>query len=481
MKNCFLPSAKTVLPAAALMLGLSCSLSAAASPALPSTSGALHVDGTVLLDSHNEPIQLKGISTHGLAWFPQYVNNDCFRQLREDFNANVVRLAMYTSEYGGYCNGGDQAALKQLIDDGVSYASENDLYVIIDWHILSDGNPNTHKDAAAAFFQEVSARYADAENVLYEICNEPNGGTTWAEIKSYAEDIIPVIRANDEDAIILVGTPNWSQFVDQAAADPITGYDNIMYTLHYYAATHTDSLRSTMTAAIESGLPIFVSEYGICDASGNGAIDQTQADLWIQTLDAYGVSYVAWNLSNKAETSAIFRTDCEKTSGFTLDDLSESGHWVYEMLHKDPAGEETEKAQIDLPPESTETQPAASAAESTDSEPTLADSAADASHTSGSFTYTAEVVNSWEANGNSFFQYAVSVQNPSDEPCSQWSIDLPFNGSISLSDGWNGDYTVQDSVLHITSKSYNGAIAAGGEVTDIGFILSGAADLALAD
>ena len=142
------------------------------------------------------------------------------------------------------------------------------MYAIIDWHILSDGNPQTHQSEAKTFFSEMSKEFAKNTNVLYEICNEPNGNTSWSQIKSYAQEVIPAIRKNDPDAVILVGTPNWSQYVDQAAADPIRGYDNIMYTLHFYADTHRDSLQSTMVSALSKGLPIFVSEYGICDASG---------------------------------------------------------------------------------------------------------------------------------------------------------------------------------------------------------------------
>ena len=297
-----------------------------------SATSSLHVDGSRLTDSTGNTIQLKGISTHGLAWFPEYVNEECFRQLKDEWNVNVIRLAMYTAEYGGYCTGGDQAHLKELVRNGVEYATASDMYVIIDWHILSDGNPNTYKEDAKIFFTEMAKLYADYDNVLYEICNEPNGATSWNDIKSYAEEIIPVIRSYDKNGIIIVGTPNWSQYVDQAAADPITGYDNIMYALHFYAATHTDSLRNTMVSAINAGLPVFVSEYGICDASGNGAIDEYQAAQWINLMDEYGISYVAWNLSNKEETSAIFSSKCGKISNFTEDDLSSSGKWVYHML-----------------------------------------------------------------------------------------------------------------------------------------------------
>lgn len=302
--------------------------------ACPSVNGTLHVDGTQLVDKNGHPVQLRGISTHGLAWFPDYVNEDCFRQLHEEWQANVIRLAMYTAEYGGYCTGGDREALKKLIHDGVSFAERQDMYAVIDWHILSDSNPNTYLEDAKAFFGEMAGKYAESDHVLYEICNEPNGSTSWGEIKAYAEQVISVIRAQDEDAVILVGTPNWSQYIDQAAADPIASYENIMYTLHFYAATHTDDLRGKLIGAVESGLPVFVSEYGICDASGNGAIDTAQADLWVETLDKYGISYIAWNLSNKEETSAMLKSGCGKTSGFTQEDLSESGKWVYEMLRK---------------------------------------------------------------------------------------------------------------------------------------------------
>lgn len=294
---------------------------------------ALHVEGTTLKNAAGQPVQLRGFSTHGLAWFPQYVNRDLFGQLKSDFGANVVRLAMYTSEYGGYCSGGDREQLKQLVRDGVEYATELGMYVIVDWHILSDGNPATYQADAKDFLGQMSREFADHDNVIYEICNEPNGGTTWAQIKAYAEDVIPVIRQNT-DALILVGTPNWSQFVGDAAADPIKGQENIMYTLHFYAATHKDDLRNAMTSALDAGLPIFVSEFGICDASGNGGIDRDSASAWLKLMNDRGVSYVAWNLSNKAETSAIFRSDCQKTSGFGEGDYSESGLWLKEMYNK---------------------------------------------------------------------------------------------------------------------------------------------------
>lgn len=306
---------------------------AGAALASPSVNGALHVEGTSLMDQNGHPVQLRGISTHGIAWFPDYINEECFRQLHEEWKVNVIRLAMYTAESGGYCTDGDKEWLKSLIRDGVKYAGEQDMYAIIDWHILSDADPNIYKEEAKAFFAEMAETFAEADHVLYEICNEPNGSTGWSEIKAYASEVIPAIRSRNEDAVIIVGTPNWSQFVDQAAADPITDYENLMYTLHFYAATHTDELRGKMAEAVGNGLPVFVTEYGICDAGGSGAIDEGQANLWVEAMNQYGISYAAWNLSNKEETSAILNSTCTKTSGFTEEDLSASGKWLHQMLN----------------------------------------------------------------------------------------------------------------------------------------------------
>lgn len=299
------------------------------------SAGRLHVKGTKLVDKKGHEVQLRGVSTHGLSWYPQYVNDKCFAQLHDKWGANVVRLAMYTEEYNGYCSGDakNRSDLKKLIKKGVRLAKKHKMYVIVDWHILSDGNPNSHKKEAKAFFREMSREFKGYNNVIYEICNEPNNGTSWKEIKSYARCVISTIRKNDKKAVIVVGTPTWSQDVDQAAADPIKG-DNIMYALHFYAATHKADLRNKMTAAINKGLPVFVTEYGICDASGNGAIDKKEADRWVQTMDEYGVSYIAWNLSNKQESSSIIKSSCSKVSGFKKSELSDEGKWLYHLLRK---------------------------------------------------------------------------------------------------------------------------------------------------
>ena len=297
--------------------------------------GALHVENGKLTDENGNTVQLYGMSTHGIAWFPQYINYDSFRTLRDDWNTNCIRLAMYTAEYGGYCAGGDKEQLKQLVRDGVSYATELGMYVIIDWHILSDCDPNQNKDEAIAFFREMVEAFADNDNVLYEICNEPNGGTSWDSIKSYAEEVIPVIRAQKPDAVILVGTPTWSQEIDKAAASPLDD-SNVMYTLHFYAGTHKDDLRNRLETCVQNGLPVFVSEFGMCDASGNGANDFVSTTKWLDLLNKYQISFCCWNLANKDESSSVFKASSTALSDWTDDDFNESGRWIRDYFRGMP-------------------------------------------------------------------------------------------------------------------------------------------------
>lgn len=290
-------------------------------------NGRLSVRGTRLVNSNGKTVILKGVSTHGINWFSQYVNKSAFKSLRDDWGVNCIRLAMYTEEYNGYCSGGNQAELKKLIDKGVRYATELGMYVIIDWHILSDGNPVKNKKQAISFFKYMAKKYKKQSNIFYEICNEPNGDTSWNTIKSYASSVIKIIRKYDKKNIILVGTPTWSQDVDVAADSPIKGYSNIMYTFHFYAATHGDSYRQKVQAAIQKGLPVFVSEFGISESSGNGRIDKNEANKWMQFLKKNKISYVCWSLCNKNESCSLLKSSCSRIGNFKKSDLSQAGLW----------------------------------------------------------------------------------------------------------------------------------------------------------
>ncbi len=297
------------------------------------THGRLSVNGTQLTDQYGQPFQIRGVSTHGLQWFSQYNNQDAYETLRDDWGANCIRLAMYT-EGGGYCQG-NADNMKNQVKKGVEYATNLGMYAIIDWHILSDGNPQTYKDQAKSFFAEMASTYKNQENVIYEICNEPNN-CSWSDIKAYALEIIPIIRQYDSDAIIIVGTPTWSQLGSQGhlyepGQDPITGYSNIMYAFHFYASdpSHNQWITEKIGTAIDTyKLPVFVTEFGLSEANGDGNVDLTKATEWMNRCDKYNVSYCVWSLSNDWRSSSLIKNSCSKTSDWTTEDLTTAGNFI---------------------------------------------------------------------------------------------------------------------------------------------------------
>ncbi len=294
---------------------------------LVSDCGQLSVRGADLVDKNGTPVQLRGISTHGIQWFPAFANKDVFRYLRDEWNINVIRLAMYSGAGEGYTDS-TKAGIEKTVQDAVDACIELDMYVIVDWHVLQDQSPQVRKADALRFFGYMSEKYADYPNVIYEICNEPNGYATWSgDIKPYAEEVIPVIRKNDPDSVVIVGTPTWSQDIDKALADPLD-YDNVMYALHYYAATHTDWLRDRLKNCYSKGLPIIVSEFGNCDASGNGSNDWGQAKKWLELLDSLNISYMNWSLCDKAEAASLLKPGASSRGGWSDSDLSENGKFM---------------------------------------------------------------------------------------------------------------------------------------------------------
>ncbi|MBE6160408.1 MAG: glycoside hydrolase family 5 protein [Lactobacillales bacterium] len=296
---------------------------------LASYNGKLKIKNTDLVNQYEEKFQLRGISTHGIQWYSKYANEEIIKQLRDEWNANVIRIAMYTEENGYIQN----KSLKNKVDEIVGIAIKLDMYVIIDWHILSDNNPNIHKEEAKKFFDEMSNKYKNVPNVIFEICNEPNGNINWNnDIKPYAEEIIKIIRNNSKDSIVIVGTGTWSQDVHDAANNPLK-YENIMYACHFYSGTHKSWLRDRIDYARSKGIAIIISEFGVSNADGTGGVFKEETLKWLEYLNNKNISWINWSLSDKNETSALLIPGTP-TNNISDKYLSESGKIIKEQMKK---------------------------------------------------------------------------------------------------------------------------------------------------
>lgn len=296
---------------------------------LVAQNGYLKTEGSNLKNQKGENIQLKGLSSHGIQWYSDMINYSTLKQLRDDWGINVFRISLYTLE-NGYIY---KPELKEKVINYIDTLISLNMYVIIDWHILSDGNPNIYKKQSKEFFDEISKKYKNSPNVIYEICNEPNGDVTWEnDIKPYAEEIIPIIRNNNSKALIIVGTPNWSQDINFAADAPLQ-FENITYAFHFYAGTHGEDLRKKIDYALSKNISIFVSEWGVSDLNGDGKIYVEESDKWINYLNEKNISWINWSFSTKNESSAILNNYNTYENFNINDNLTLAGKYIKNIIN----------------------------------------------------------------------------------------------------------------------------------------------------
>jgi len=295
--------------------------------------GKLKASGNKLIGSRTgTAVQVRGVS---LFWSNTGWGGDRFftattvNAMVDSWKAEVIRVPIGYSEDGGYkTDASNLTRVKTAIDAAIAKG----VYVIIDWH---SHNAHNETSAATAFFKEMAQTYGSKDHVIFEIYNEPteiNGGT-WANIKTYASSIISTIRQYS-DNLILVGTPNWDQDVNVAATSPISA-DNIAYVFHFYAVDHTRAFyESNLNAVLSANLPIFVSEYGTTEASGDGAHSAANTDAWHSYMDANKISSCAWSVNDKRESSAFFGVGTFNMSNWTnTSSMTASGQYIYNKLN----------------------------------------------------------------------------------------------------------------------------------------------------
>jgi endoglucanase len=299
-------------------------------------NGQLHVCGTQLCNQFGHPIQLRGMSTHGLQW---YGWGDCVTPasldaLATDWQADILRLSLYVQE-GGYAT--NPTAFTNQVHTLIEEVSARGLYVLVDWHMLDPGDPYFNLERAKTYFTAIAQAHANKPNVLYEIANEPNG-VDWARIKSYAEELIPVIRQHDPDAVIIVGTPGWSSLGVSDGGNALAIVNapiaaaNVMYTFHFYAASHLVDYRNELAWAADR-LPIFVTEWGTQEFTGDGANDFDSAQAYLDLMAAKKISWTSWNFSDDPRSGAAFHVGtCPGGPWTGKTPLKPAGAWVRDRI-----------------------------------------------------------------------------------------------------------------------------------------------------
>jgi endoglucanase len=310
-------------------ISLVCTSAQAATPV--AQHGALSVKGNRIVDAKGAPVAFAGPSLFwsNTGWgADRYYNSKVVKFVRKDWNASIIRAAIGTDKNGGYAAdpAGNYAKAERVIDAAIAQG----IYVIVDWH-----SHNAEKDPALAvnFFEKIAKQYGKSPNLIYEIYNEPLQNVDWStQIKPYAEQVISKIRAIDPDNLIIVGTQTWSQDVDKAAADPITGQTNIAYTLHFYAGSHGQSLRDKAQKALDSGLALMITEWGSVNANGDGGINKEETEKWLAFARTNYLSMCNWALNDKKEGASQLKPGTAPNGKWTEANLTDAGLYVKQIL-----------------------------------------------------------------------------------------------------------------------------------------------------
>jgi endoglucanase len=317
---------KSLIPIGVLLLLLQTSLFSQNS--IVDKYGQLSVKGSHIFSQYGDTVQLRGMSLFWSQWMGQYYNADAIKWLKDDWKCTIVRAAMGV-DMGGYMEHPEveKAKVIAVVDAAIAQG----IYVIIDYH-SHEAHKNT--EASQKFFAEMAQKYGKFPNVIYEIYNEPLQNISWAaDIKPYSEAVIKTIREQDPDNIIICGTRQWSQLVNEAALDPIKN-TNIVYSLHFYAFTHRKWLRDEAKKAMANGVCLFVSEYGTCDASGNGHFDPLHTKEWFDFMDQYKISSCNWSVADKVETASALLPGASGKGGWTKEQITPSGELVKAEIAK---------------------------------------------------------------------------------------------------------------------------------------------------
>jgi len=294
-------------------------------------NGALRIEKNQMVNKDGIAPQLRGISLSWSLWQgKKYYNPKVIDWLTSDFKISLLRASMGVQPDSGYLKNRDEQL--KLMTTVIDQAIKNGIYVLIDWH---DHNADQHLEESKAFFTIMAKKYSGVPNVIYEIFNEP-ATQSWDVIKAYSVEVIKTIRQYDPKTVIVVGNPRWDQDVDVAAADPIKGFKNLVYSFHFYASdpNHQEKLRAKADLAMKQGIALFVTEWGVGESNGDGVFNRDKTALWLNWMESNHLSWANWNVTDKKETTALLMSGASVDGGWSNRDLTDAGVYIREQLRK---------------------------------------------------------------------------------------------------------------------------------------------------
>lgn len=300
----------------------------------PSWNGKLKVIDGDLCNQFNTPIQLRGCSTFNIA---QKTNKSSYNGLKTTklYGANYIRVAMYLNNgrdgSKGYLE--DKENMKKKVENIIKWASDLDMYVCVDWHGLANNKPLDNIDLSKEFFNEITEEFKNYPNVIYEIFNEPpkDNGTWENQIVPYSNEIIPLIRNINPDALIIVGTQSTDNIWEPTIKNPLK-YDNIVYSYHTYGGYFNNAYKYMC-----SNLPMFLSEWGVGDASSEtqDSANYNTSQSLLKYTGKFNISWAMWSLSDKEGCHNFVAPGNEKDGGWIGDELSTTGKFIIDYFNND--------------------------------------------------------------------------------------------------------------------------------------------------
>lgn len=309
--------------------------------------GKIRKVGNKIVAEDGNEILMTGIGTHSLSEYNNLYTSEVFKTLVYN-GINCLRVSVYLSDKQfansegrvgkGWINHSE--TIKDIIDKLIPIATEEGLYIILDWHsyhAIDGGDVTKYQSQSEEFFRYFSSKYKNYGNIMYELHNEPYQNSA-QQLLSGVQENARIIRENVPDAILICGHGNdWAT----NAVDTMNKLFNIDNNLDIFISPHiytgdqaVDYIREFTT----KNAPIFVTEWGNSSLSGDEKPNDEVANEMFEYCHTNHINYCLWKLTYQNMDTAILKSDLYKNmytyqfGGFKNSDLSHNGKLYFKNI-----------------------------------------------------------------------------------------------------------------------------------------------------